>query len=240
MSETNQQGDRFQRTPELSPDIDHVLELLYETYGKPDPEPEDDILATLVSTILSQSTNNANSYKAFGDLVDRFEGDWQQVQDADVDEVADAIAIGGLSNQKAPRIQAILEKVHQDFGEHSLEDLRTWEVKRAERYLRSMKGVGPKTAAFVLMRAAQMPLFAMDTHILRLARRLGWISPTLSDVRAHEALLPHIPEGDHDPAHVVMIWHGRRTCHARTPACAGCALLSLCAHGKNQTTNDAP
>jgi endonuclease-3 len=230
MSSTSKPDDRFQ----LTPDIDTVLELLYDAYGKPAPEPEDDILATLVATILSQSTNNANSDRAFGDLVDRFQGDWQQVQDANVDEVADAIAIGGLSNQKAPRIQAILEKVYEDFGEHSLEDLRTWEVKKAERYLRSMKGVGPKTAAFVLMRAAQMPLFAMDTHILRLARRLGWISPTLSDTKAHEALLPHIPEGDHDPAHVAMIWHGRRTCHARSPACESCALLSLCVHGQKK------
>ena len=218
-----------------------VLDALYAEYGRPEPEREEDILATLIATILSQSTNNANSDRAFGELVDRFEGDWGQVQRAPVRELAEAIAIGGLSNQKAPRIQAILERVEQDFGEHSLEGLRELELKQATAYLLALKGVGPKTASFVLMRAAGMPLFAMDTHILRLCRRLGWITRDTSDARAHALMLPHIPEGEHDPAHVVMIWHGRQTCHARTPACHACPLSSCCAyHARHLLSEDSP
>lgn len=231
MEETHTDAAGFQPAP-LSPSIEVVLDLLYDEHGRPQPEGEDDILGTLIATILSQSTNNANSERAFGELLDRFAGDWDQIRQADVAEVADAIQIGGLSRQKAPRIQAILEKLHAERGEYSLEFLREREVDAALAYLLELKGVGPKTASFVLMRAAGAPLFPMDTHILRLCKRLGWIADNTSDRKAHDLMLPHIPEGDHEPAHVVMIWHGRRICHARNPECARCPLLDLCAWGQ--------
>lgn len=234
MDSTQTPSERFPPAP-LDPPIEQVLERLYDEHGRPDPDGDDDILGTLIATILSQSTNNANSSRAFGQLVDTFEGDWDQIRRAPTDEVAQAIQIGGLARQKAPRIQAILEKVYAERGDYSLEHLREWGVERAQRYLLEMKGVGPKTAAFVLMRAAQMPLFAMDTHILRLCRRLGWIEASTSSARAHDKMLAHIPDGEWDPAHVAMIRHGRTICHARSPDCHGCPLLSLCEHGDART-----
>ncbi len=221
---------------DLDPPLDEVVDRLFDAHGRPDPDSGDDLLGSLIATILSQSTNNKNSSRAFGDLVDRFGGDWSRIAQADVDEIADAIEIGGLSQQKAPRIKKALQKIHDDFGAYSLEDLREWDVDEAQNYLLDLKGVGPKTASFVLMRAAEMPLFAMDTHILRLCKRLGWIDASTSSKKAHDTMLPHIPEGDHDAIHVVMIRHGRRVCHARNPDCGDCALLSLCDYG--QTHHD--
>ncbi|MEM1350615.1 MAG: endonuclease III [Myxococcota bacterium] len=224
-------------TPRMSPDsselaldppLSEVLELLYEAYGVWETDGDDDILGVLVSTILSQSTNSINSTRAFQGLVDRFEGDWERVRAADVTDVADAIAPGGLSKQKAPRIQAILQRLHEQRGELTLEWLREETPEFARTYLLSMKGVGPKTAAFTLMRAAGMPLFAMDTHILRLCIRLGWTASSMSDTKAHAFMQARIPVGHYDSAHVAMIRHGQKRCFAQNPACAGCPLGHLC------------
>jgi len=213
---------------ELDPPMDEVLELLYDAYGVWETDGDDDILGVLVSAILSQSTNNQNSTRAFNGLIDRFEGDWEQVRTADIADVADSIAPGGLSKQKAPRIQAILQKLHEERDELTLEWLRDETPEDARSYLLSMKGVGPKTAAFTLMRAAGMPLFAMDTHILRLCIRLGWTTSSMSDTKAHAFMQARIPSGHHDSAHVAMIRHGRQRCFAQNPECASCPLGHLC------------
>ena len=214
------------------------MEALYASYGRPtdhdDDDEGDDILATLVATILSQSTNDSNSSRAFGSLVDTFEGDWHRIAHTPIDEVAESIVAGGLSNQKAPRIQAALRQIERDFGAYSLDALRDWDLERAKAYLLALRGVGPKTAAFVLMRAARMPLFAMDTHIMRICSRLGWIASSTSSAAAHARMRKEIPDGEHDPFHVVMIRHGRHLCHPRRPECARCPLLKMCPHGIGQ------
>lgn len=212
----------------LDPPIAEVLDTLYAHYGRFEEPERDDILATLIATLLSQATTDANSSRAFGTLLDTFEGDWHQIAQAPVAEVAQAIRVGGLANQKAPRIQHILRQVHAEQGTYSLEHLHDLPPKEAMRQLLAMPGVGPKTASFVLMRAANMPFFAMDTHILRFCERIGWTSPALSDTRAHAFMLDRIPEGEHDAAHVAIIDHGRACCHARSPRCEQCPLRSQC------------
>lgn len=216
--------------------LEQALSTLYQTYGVPQLDDSgDDLLGTLIEAILSQSTTNINSARAFEQLMTRFEGDWHQVSCAPCKEVVEAIRCGGLAKQKAPRIQAILHELYGERGDYSLEFLRELEPKAALAKLMAMPGVGPKTARYVLMHAAQAPVFAMDTHILRIARRMGWILPSLSDERAHAAMESIMPEGQHEPAHVVLIWHGRRCCHARHPACTGCPLLASCPHGQATT-----
>ena len=181
-------------------------------------------------TILSQNTTRSNTDRAFENLLERFGGDWERIRRAPTEEVVDAIEVGGLARQKAPRIQTILATLEEERGAYSLEFLRDRDVQQAREYLLQFKGVGPKTAAFTLMDAAGMPLFPMDTHILRICRRLGWIDESTSSSDAHDRMLPEIPEGEHYAAHIVMVRHGRELCHARNPECAECTLRSVCAY----------
>lgn len=218
----------------LDPPVEDVLEILLTTYGEPDVDDEpDDILATLVSSILSQATSGHNAAQAFGTLLDTYEGDWARIAHAPVGAIADAISVGGLSKQKAPRIQSILKQTHEIYGEYTLEPLHDLVPERAHELLLAMPGVGPKTASFVLMRAARMPFFAINTHILRLCARLGWTQSSWSNAKAHKAMLRHIPEGQHDRAHVMLIEHGTTTCHKNKPQCTTCALEHLCAHQRH-------
>lgn len=207
-----------------------ALNALYALHGRaPDPDGQEDLLATLIATILSQSTTNINSARAFASLVDTFAGDWGAVRDASVEAVAAAIRSGGLARQKAPRIQSILRKLHE--ADHpDLEHLRALPAQQALNALLSLNGVGPKTARFVLMWGAAAPLFAMDTHILRIARRMAWIPQRASDARAHAIMEPLIPDGQHWSAHVALIDHGRSICHPHHPRCDLCPLARACTY----------
>ena len=210
------------------PAIREVLDRLYRACGRPSYDGPDDLLGTLVRTIISQQTTSANATSAFGALLDRYHGSWERMAGADVDEIAETIDTAGLANQKATRILRVLHSLEAERGGYSLEFLRDWDVDEARGYLESFKGVGPKTAAFTLMYAAGMPLFPMDTHILRICRRLGWIGESTSNSKAHDEMLPRIPDGEHYPAHIVLVRHGRQTCHARNPDCSDCPILELC------------
>ncbi len=224
---TDEPAERFQRVAE-------ALDALYVLHGKETFDEPDDLLGSLIATLLNQSTSGINASRAFGSLVDTFEGDWDQVRRAPVEEVAEAIVVGGLSNQKAPRIQKILEQVHEERGEYSLEFLREEEPEDARAYLLEFKGVGPKTAAFTLAYAAQMPLFAMNTDVMRVSKRVGWVPASVSDARAHELMQGWVPEGDYDAAHIALVTHGRRVCTSRAPRCAECPLRSDCDHHQKE------
>lgn len=215
----------------LDPPLSQVMTQLYEHYGKPEvDEDEDDILATLIEALLSQATNRKNFEQAFTQLLERFDGDWEKVAHGDVEAVEEAIQVGGLAKQKAKRIQAILHRVHELYGEYSLERMHEEEPADAYAELVAMPGVGPKSATFVLMRAANMPFFSMSTRILRICQRLGWGSEECSSQVAHDRILPHIPEGEHDALHTVLITHGKTLCLAREPLCASCPLRTCCHH----------
>lgn len=213
---------------DLKPSIRLILDQLYACYGRPQTPGADDLLGTLVRTILSQNTTHQNADRAFGQLLDHFGADWGRIERAATDEVIDQVAVAGLAGQKAPRIQKILEQIRRETGDYSLSFLRDRSVEQAEQYLLDFKGVGPKTASYTLMYAAEMPLFAMDTHILRICERLGWIEASISSDKAHEQMLPHIPDGEHYAAHIALIRHGRQTCQARNPDCDDCPIAADC------------
>jgi endonuclease-3 len=187
----------------------------------------------LVDTILSQNTSNKNSDAGYRQLRRRFRS-WNQVADALVEEVERHIRIAGLSNQKAPRIQAILRQIKADRGRMDIQHLADMDAQLAYDYLRKFKGVGPKTANCVLLFAFKHAVFPVDTHIHRIARRLKLIGPKTMAEQAHDLLKPMVGPKDRYEMHVLLIEHGRRTCRAINPKCGECVLLDLCPYGRTR------
>jgi endonuclease III len=185
----------------------------------------------LVETILSQNTSNANSRAGFRILRRTFKT-WDAVADAPVQEVERAIRISGLSNTKAPRIQSILRQIRRRHGRISLEFLKRYPPQEALAYLRAFGGVGPKTANCTLLFAFGMPLFPVDTHIHRIAIRMGLIPPKATLERAHELLAGKIRPAERYSLHVLLIQHGRKVCKPGRPRCEQCVLVRWCAYGR--------
>ena len=200
---------------------------LTKAHGPRPWKQEDDPVEELVGTILSQNTNDLNSAAAYEELTRRFHT-WDEVLAGPVQDVADAIRSGGLANQKARTIQRALARLREDFSRISLDDLAGWDPSRSMAYLTSIPGIGPKTAACVLMFAFSLPVFPVDTHIHRLAIRLGLVPPSYSAVQTQQALQAACPPKLVYPFHVLLITHGRRVCHARRPECAACLLRDIC------------
>jgi len=213
--------------------IRHLHDILRHTYGTPVREAAGDPLDELVQTILSQNTTDANSGAAFRRLKQQFPT-WEAVAAARPEAIAAAIRGGGLANIKARRIRDILREIRHRRGQLSLDFLRDLTPAAATEFLRSFKGVGAKTAACVLLFACGMPVFPVDTHIHRVARRLGLIGERTDREAAHEELGRSVPADLTYPFHLLMIEHGRRVCHARRPECSICPLLRLCPTGRRQ------
>lgn len=204
-----------------------VHKRLLEFYGEPEwrnPLPPID---ELVSTILSQNTNDTNRDRAYQSLRERFPT-WEEVRDADPDEVIDAIRTAGLANQKGPRIQNALRKITEARGRLSLEFLRGLSPAEARNWLIKIKGVGPKTAAIILLFSLDMPAFPVDTHIHRVTGRLGLRPEKMNAEKTHEHLASLLPEETYPAAHLNLIRLGREICQARKPKCPQCPLQDLC------------
>jgi endonuclease-3 len=206
-----------------------VHQMLLEIYGEPAWRPHLDPVSELVSTILSQNTNDVNRDVAFERLRERLPS-WEQVRDADVEEVVEAIRPAGLANQKGPRIQGALRTITQERGELELDFLADWPVEDAKAWLSSIKGVGPKTAAIVLLFSLGRPAFPVDTHVHRVTKRLGLIGPRVSREKAHDELEQLVLPEDYYAFHLNVIRHGRQVCASRKPRCASCILRDLCAY----------
>ena len=204
-----------------------VLPLLRRAYGPRPWKCWGDGVSVLVDTILSQNTSAANSDAGYRQLRRRFRS-WKQVADAPVAEVERCIRVSGLSNLKAPRIQAILNQVRSERGKIDLQHLSDLDDDAALTYLSHFKGVGPKTAHCVLLFAFGKAVFPVDTHIHRIARRLGWVGPDSTAEQAHDLLKPMIHPDDRYEMHVLLIEHGRKTCRAINPKCGECVLLKRC------------
>lgn len=188
----------------------------------------EDVLGALVATILSQNTSDLNSGRAYQSLRRAFPDGWESVRQASVTAVANAIRPGGLADMKAPRIQHILQEVYERNGRTDLDHIAAWTDGEIGDYLRSFPGVGPKTAACVLMFHLGRAVLPVDTHVHRVSQRLGLIGPKVSPDQAHD-LLPRLLEADQVYSfHVHLIEHGRRICHSRRPDCAGCVAQSEC------------
>jgi endonuclease III len=199
---------------------------LAELYGVPRMPPHDHPIAELVCTVLSQSTNDRNRDVAYLRLRERFET-WEAVRDAPVEEVEEAIRPGGISKVKSVRIQQILQAI-SERGELSLDWLPGAGVDEARAYLCSLPGVGRKTAACVLLFAFGMHDIPVDTHVSRVGWRLGLFREGAGFDELHDAMLALTPPGAELELHVNLLRHGRRTCHARRPACEACALRRMC------------
>lgn len=181
----------------------------------------------LISTILSQNTNDRNRDVAFNALKGRFPS-WEAVRDADPKLVVDAIRPAGLSNQKGPRIQAVLRQISQETGGLSLDFLKALAPDQARDWLRRFKGVGPKTAAIVLVFSLGMPAFPVDTHIYRVSGRIGLRPAKMTVEQAHAHLAGLFPADEYGPAHLNLIRLGREICHPRKPACPICPVREWC------------
>ena len=212
-----------------------VCRRLRRFHGPVEPPPQWPVLDELVATILSQNTSDSNSDAAFDELRRRF-ADWEAVRRAPVARIAKAIRGAGLSNLKAPRIKAILQEIHDKRGELSLDFLRSRPTDEALAYLRSFSGVGPKTAACVLLFACRKPVLPVDTHVHRVTRRLGLIRPRTGAAKAHEELARLVPSARVLEFHILLIRHGRTLCSARKPTCEECLLVDLCPDGLDRLT----
>lgn len=215
-----------------------IHERLLDTYGEPRRRRLDPV-SELVSTVISQNTNDVLRDRAFDRLRGRF-STWEQVRDAPVEEIAAAIQIAGLSRQKAPSIKRALQFVTEERGELNLDFLRDMNADEAKRWLTSIKGIGPKTAAIILLFALDMPAFPVDTHVHRVTKRLGLIPPHASRERAHQILEALMPPETYYAFHLNLIRHGREVCQARQPRCEVCILRDVCDYYAQVTEKRAP
>jgi endonuclease III len=206
-----------------------VHERLLGQYGQPlwrHPLPP---LDELVSTILSQNTNDLNRDRAFERLRAAFPS-WEAVRDAESDAVIGAIRPAGLAPQKGPRIQQVLRQITAELGHLDLTFLADLPPDEARQWLLRFKGVGPKTAAIVLLFSLDQPAFPVDTHIHRVAGRLGLIQEGISAEKAHLFLERLFPPHTYYAAHLNIIRHGREVCQARRPRCGECILRRRCTY----------
>jgi endonuclease-3 len=206
-----------------------ICDRLRLVYGIPLAKPHGHPIAELVLTVLSQSTNDRNRDLAYLALRERFPL-WEEVRDASVDGVEEAIRPGGISKIKSARIKSILRAISDTApgGELSLDWLSGLSVPEAQAYLTSLPGVGRKTAACVLLFALGMRDVPVDTHVSRVGTRLGLFRPGAPFVELHDTMLAITPPGEELELHLNLLRHGRRTCSARRPACRECALRRMC------------
>ena len=181
----------------------------------------------LVATILSQATTDKLSSRAFQALKSTFPR-WEDLLSAPAEDLEELIAVGGLQREKAKKLKAVLWRLQEDFGKVSLDDAAGWPLERAYGYLLSLPGVGPKTAACVLGFGFGSPAFPVDTHVLRMAKRLGLVPEKWGAAKTQMALEKATPPDIRMPLHVMMIRHGREVCSARKPRCGVCPLRSSC------------
>jgi len=210
-----------------------VHQTLLAFYGEPiwrNPLPPVD---ELISTILSQNTNDINRDRAFEALRARYPT-WEAVRDAPTSEVVESIRVAGLANQKGPRLQQVLKQITAERGNLDLSFLNAVPLEDARAWLMKFNGVGPKTAAIVLCFSLGRPAFPVDTHVYRVTGRIGLRPEKLSVEEAHPYLEGIFPPETYYAAHLNIIRLGREICHARKPECMTCPLFSLCDFGQNQ------
>jgi len=212
---------------ELKKKLAEINRILEREFGIPERREDEDPLSSLVHTILSQNTNDTNSGRAYANLRERFPL-WEDVLEADAEEIADVIRVGGLANQKSVRIKGVLEWLRDTYGKLNLDFICDMETAEAILMLLKLKGVGLKTINVMLCFSCGKDVFPVDTHILRVTKRLGLVPANASADRAHEIMGQLFPEGKAFSLHMNLIGFGRAICHARKPECEGCPLIKHC------------
>lgn len=204
-----------------------ISEILEGLLGVPNRGRGGDVLECLILTILSQNTTDVNRDKGYAELKERYPT-WEDVLDADVKAIEAAIRLAGLGKQKSQTIKNFLTWLNAEYGELSLEFLHDIDTEQALELLCQHKGIGIKTASVTLSFACGREVFPVDTHILRISKRLGLIPLNCSAEKAHQLLPPIVPNGKAYPFHMNLIYFGRRICNARKPLCERCPLTQHC------------
>ncbi|TET11686.1 MAG: endonuclease III [Candidatus Thorarchaeota archaeon] len=204
-----------------------VCDILIRYYGKAVSSRKLPPLDELVMTILSQHTSDVNMFRSFGFLKERYLT-WEEVLEAPQDELALVIKSSGMYNLKAKRIQATLREIHTRVGKLDLTLLETMELDEAKKWLTSLHGVGPKTAAIVLLFSFERPVLPVDTHVWRVTKRLGLIEQRVSREKAHVLLEQIMPSSCIPSLNKNLVRHGREVCRAQNPKCDDCFLSHLC------------
>jgi len=218
----------------LSARLRDVSGLLARRFGRPEIcVHEAEPVRNLVLTILSQNTTDANRDRAYDLLTKRFPT-IPALAAARPSDLEEAIRVGGLARAKAKAILGALARIREERGDYSLDFLRGVPLPEARGYLTSFPGVGVKTANILLLFSFGMPAFPVDTHVLRVTKRLGLVPATSDLAKAALSLEPHVGTGDHGPLHLNLIRLGREVCRPRNPLCAECPLLTVCPEGKRR------
>lgn len=218
-----------QRAEAMATKIGQIYARLEDTYGAKHNTPSGDPLDGLIGTILSQATSDVNSGRAHRALRAAYPN-WETVLAAPDNELAEVIHSGGLANLKARRIKETLAALKAMRGSLELTILDELPLEEALAWLRRLPGVGPKTAACVLLFDLGRPALPVDTHVHRVSRRLGLIGPKVSAERAHGALQAQLEPEQVYQFHLNMIAHGRSICRASSPKCTLCPLIDLCVY----------
>ena len=210
--------------------FNYIVQNLENTFGEPKLSAKSDLLAMLVRIILSQATTGTNSRRTFQNLNDAF-GEWENVLNAEEKEIADAIRLGGLADQKAKVIKELLVQVKKSHGSLSLDFVEKMSNEEARKFLQNFRGIGPKTAACTLLFASHKEIFPLDTHIFRIFKRMGILPAKVSDNIAHELSDKLVPKGKFYSLHVNLIKLGKEICKPREPRCDECPLIEYCDYG---------
>jgi endonuclease-3 len=210
---------------------------LHEIYGSPNHNNKKDPLDELFFILLSQMT----THQSFNRVYERFKskiGPWENLLETPVRKIASLIKNAGLSNQKAPRIKAIANRLKADHGFVSLGFLSKMDNHTGEQYLATLPGVGIKTAKCVLMYSLNRSVLPVDTHVKRVSERVGFLTLGLSPSKVHEEIEKVVPKSQRFSIHVNGIVHGRTYCHPHHPKCKDCPLSRMCAfHKQRQAQN---
>ena len=211
----------------------YIVQNLEVTFGEPKLSRKSDPLAMLIKIILSQATSDVNSHRTFLNLKSKFEN-WEAVLAADESEIADAIRLGGLANQKAKVIKDLLVQIKETHGKLSLKFVEKMPDDAARDFLTQFRGVGPKTVACTLLFASHKEVFPLDTHIFRILKRMGILPEKITDTNAHKLLDELVPHGKFYSLHVNLIRLGKQICRPREPLCEQCPLIEYCDYGLNR------
>jgi endonuclease-3 len=215
-----------------------VLNLLRKTYALPEPTAKSrDPFETLVVTIISQNTTDKNTARAFKNLSSKFRIDPETLANADVRKVEECLRTGGLFRQKAKAIKGVSRTLIRQW-EGSVPSILSLPIEDARRELLQLPGVGPKTADVVLLFSARKPVIPVDTHVIRVSKRLDFAPENGDYETVRKKLETFFKPEDYAAVHALLILHGRKCCRARTPLCVSCPVNAYCPSRHLWDTND--
>lgn len=195
-------------------------------WGTPSLGNKEDPLDEVIFIMLAQRTMDASYSRVFDELKNRYP-QWDNALKASIGELEKVIRPAGLSEYKAPRLKAILSKVKKDFGVLNLDALKGWSDDKVIDYLTSLNGTGLKSALCVMIYSLNRDVFPVDTHVIRIFRRLGILKESMRHEKAQSILPKIIPRGHGKKLHVNLVIHGRNVCK-RMPNCDACCIRNSC------------